>query len=254
MNIKVKGEFFYMDKDIFFNELQSRLNEFEIKLSKEQLNRFWLFHNLLKKENKKYNLTAINKTKDIINKHFLDSAVVFSFFRKQNFKKVMDLGSGAGFPGMVYKIIFPEFPLFFLDSRMKRIIFLNKLTARLSLNKDTVKIIHGRAEEYGNKKEHREMYDPVVSRGVAPLNILCEYCMPFVEKGGLMIAYKGDSFQEELSKAGKAINELGGELVDCKRVVLPKTDIGRTIIVIKKVKRTPEKYPRRSGQPKKNPL
>lgn len=243
-----------MEKKDFCKQLKQGLKKLDLQISSAQLTKFWRYKNFLQRENKKYNLTAADSDEEIITRHFFDSAAVFTFLEKQTTEYVFDLGSGAGFPGMVFRILFPELPLFFLDARLKRIIFLNKLVEYLAISGENLQIRHGRAEELGSRTKYREKYNTVVSRAVAPLNILCEYCLPFIKIGGFMIAYKGDDYQNELRQARNAIEILGGEYLGNENVKIPGTEINRSYLIIRKVRQTPEKFPRRPGQPKKNPL
>ena len=243
-----------MKKNNFKKELKQGLMEFGLSPDSFCLDQFWIYLQFLISENKKYNLTGITEIEKIISHHFLDSAAIFIHNKYDDFEQVLDLGTGAGFPGMVYKILYPGLPVFFLDSRQKRILFLQKLYNRLSLPGEFPDMLHGRAEEYGHLNEYREKFNPVVSRAVAPLNVLCEYVLPFVRPGGFMYSYKGSDPEKEINKARAALSKLGGDLVSVQKVEVPGVDSKRNIIKIKKTSSTPTDLPRRPGRPKKSPL
>lgn len=220
-------------------------NKSGISLSENQLEKFKIYMDFLIEYNSHTNLTAIKNPEDIIIKHFLDSIIIDKFldFGKNN--KVIDIGTGAGFPGVPIKILKENIDLTLLDSLNKRIVFLDKLSEKLNINYST---IHGRAEEFGRKFEYREKFDVVVSRAVAPLNILCEYTLPFAKVGCYFVALKGPDFETELSNAENAIEALGGKLERCEKFELPYDKGSRNIIIIKKIRLTPKKYPRTSLQ------
>ena len=226
-------------------------NKNGISLSENQLEKFKIYMDFLIEYNSHTNLTAIKNPEDIIIKHFLDSIIIDKFldFGKNN--KVIDIGTGAGFPGVPIKILKENIDLTLLDSLNKRIVFLDKLSKKLNINYST---IHGRAEELGRKFEYREKFDVVVSRAVAPLNILCEYTLPFAKVGCYFVALKGPDFETELSNAENAIEALGGKLERCEKFELPYDKGSRNIIIIKKIKLTPKKYPRTSLQISKKHL
>lgn len=226
-------------------------NKNGILLSENQLEKFKIYMDFLIEYNSHTNLTAIKNPEDIIIKHFLDSIIIDKFldFGKNN--KVIDIGTGAGFPGVPIKILKENIDLTLLDSLNKRIVFLDKLSKKLNINYSA---IHGRAEEFGRKVEYREKFDVVVSRAVAPLNILCEYTLPFAKVGCYFVALKGPDFETELSNAENAIEALGGKLERCEKFELPYDKGSRNIIIIKKIKLTPKKYPRTSLQISKKHL
>ncbi len=248
----------FKDKNEFYNLLQQKFEKmgFREAINFEQGEQFWQYLNFLREENQHYNITGLDRPSEILSYHFLDSAAIFTDKRinRNNWKHVLDLGSGAGFPGMVYKILYPELPVFFLDSRLKRTIFLQKLVNKISLIETPYSIVHGRAEDYGSQPNYREKYNPVVSRAVAPLNILCEYDLPFVQLGGFMYAYKSQDCENEIESALDAITLLGGKIEDIIEIKVPGIEKLRKIISIKKIQKTPEKYPRRAGRPRKSPL
>jgi 16S rRNA (guanine527-N7)-methyltransferase len=199
--------------------------------------------------NKKFNLTAITDPTQIRIKHFEDSLSLLQVIPLTN-QSLIDVGAGAGFPGIPLKLACPEIRLTLLEATRKKAEFLKHIVSILAL-KET-EVIWGRAEDIA--KDRRESYDLAVARAVAPLNVLCEYCLPLVRVGGLFIAYKEEKVEEELEEAEPAIEILGGALKEIKKVKLPNSDIVRSLVVIKKLSSTPLKYPRRSGMAKKRPL
>ncbi|SHJ27360.1 16S rRNA (guanine(527)-N(7))-methyltransferase RsmG [Lutispora thermophila] len=232
--------------------LRNGFKELDIDINEEKLSRLLEFKDILLEWNEKINLTSITDEEEIFIKHFMDSATCLSTGLIKSGDKIIDIGTGAGFPGLVLKILKEDVNMTLLDSLNKRIIYLKEATDKLALDK--VELIHGRAEEYGAKKGYREEFDIAVSRAVAPLNVLLEYCMPFVKLGGYFICQKGPSYQEELQDGRKAMEILGGELDKVEEHLLPFSDIRHYIIIIKKVRNTPTKYPRKPGKPSSNPL
>lgn len=231
--------------------LSKSLEELDIKIGIEKINKFESYMNLLLEWNKKINLTAITEKEGIVTKHFADSLTCLKYINKGD--KIIDIGTGAGFPGIPIKIINEKLnKVILLDSLNKRINFLNEVIKELNL--EEIYTIHGRAEDIGNDFKHREKYDVVISRAVANLAVLAEYCLPFVKKGGVMISMKGGEITEEAKKAEKAINFLGGEIASIEKIKLPFTDIIHSIIKIKKANKTPAGYPRKAGKPEKDPI
>lgn len=222
-----------------------------LSLNNDQLNKFQIYMDFLLEYNSHTNLTAITEPEDIMIKHFFDSIILNNFLDIKKNAKVVDIGTGAGFPGVPLKIFREDIQLTLIDSLNKRVIFLNQLMSKIGLNAD---IFHVRAEELSHKKEHREAYDLAVSRAVAPLNILCELSLPYVKKGGFFVALKGSNAREELEKSKKAIEVLGGKLECVKLFELPESKGLRNIIIIKKVSNISEKYPRTNAQILKFPL
>ncbi len=232
------------------------LEELSISLSQEQKQQFVTYYEYLIEKNKVMNLTAITEYEEVIVKHFLDSlSIVKAGCFEQNAldgKSVIDIGTGAGFPGIPLKIAFPQLKITLLDSLNKRVNFLNEVIEMLGLSK--VKAVHGRAEDYAKQKEYRECFDFCVSRAVANLSTLSEYCIPFVKEGGCFISYKSGKIDEELSQAGNAVKILGGKVLDVVKFPLMGTDMDRSFVIIKKTRPTAKKYPRKAGLPSKEPL
>ena len=225
--------------------------EIGLEFTPYQLNLFQEYYEYLVTVNRHMNLTAIVEPEEVAVKHFLDSMTCFNVI-ESNKSKIIDIGSGAGFPGMVLKIYNNNFSIMLADSLQKRVKFLNELITKLNL-KD-IQAIHGRAEEIGQDNKQREKYDIAVSRAVASLTVLSEYCLPMVKIGGSFIAMKGTKALKEISDAEYAIKILGGEIDSIKQIKLPVIKDERVLIKINKVAPTPEKYPRRTGVPAKKPL
>lgn len=226
--------------------------ELKLDINQDDIEKFKNYKELLKEWNKKINITSITDDIEIDIKHFIDSItpLTTNLFREN--MKIIDIGTGGGFPGIPLKILKKDLDVVLLDSTMKRINFLKDVIEKLNL--DNIVAIHGRAEEYGKDVKHREKYDIAVSRAVASLNTLCEYCLPFVKVGGFFISMKGSQIEDELKEARNSIDILGGEVREVKKIELPLSDISHSLIIIEKIKRTPTKYPRGSGKPKKKPL
>lgn len=231
---------------------QRGLDELEIVLSDSQMQQFIQYYELLIEKNKVMNLTGITEWEEVVQKHFLDSLSLVYAVDIEDGMKVLDLGTGAGFPGIPLKIAFPQMKIVLLDSLNKRIKFLNEVIDTLQLK--GIQAYHGRAEEFAQKGQFREKFDLVVSRAVANLSTLSEYCIPFVAVGGSFVSYKSGEVDAELDEADNAIVELGGSLASVEEFILPDSDIKRSLIVIEKEERTKSKYPRSGGKPSKNPL
>ena len=223
-----------------------------IVLSEKQQQQFETYYDYLVAQNEVMNLTAITEYEEVLTKHFLDSLFLVQTMKDFHGKKVVDLGTGAGFPGIPLKIAFPDTEFVLMDSLNKRISFLNRVIELLDLKKITA--VHGRAEEAGRTAMYREQFDLCVSRAVARLSSLSEFCIPFVKPGGYFISYKAGDCKEECAEAKNAIKVLGGKLISAEESLLPDTEIARTFVVIQKEKHTPEKYPRGQGKPLKQPL
>ena len=236
----------------FVDELKIAATEYGLNLTEDQISAFNKYYELLYEWNKKINLTAITEPKDVAIKHMVDS---LSCFKADLFKEntsLIDVGTGAGFPGLPLKIFYPSLKLTLLDSLNKRVKFLQLVVDELGL-KD-VEVIHARSEEAVRNKKYREKFDLATARAVARLPIICEYCLPFVKDGGTFIALKGRQYEEEATQAQKAIKVLGGEIADIMPVKLPEIDDKRAVIYIKKIKSTPKTYPRKAGTPERNPI
>ncbi len=232
--------------------LKEGIEALGLEVDDKQISQLINYKNLLIEWNEKINLTAITEERDVYIKHFHDSFTCILTGVIKEGCKVIDVGTGAGFPGVPVKILRPDIKLTLLDSLNKRILYLNDVINKLELN--CVEAVHGRAEEAGANKQHRESYDIAFSRAVAAMNILCEYCLPFVKVGGYFVCQKGPGYKEELEEAKKAIEVLGGKVADVREVLLPFSDIRHYIIVIEKIGPTPAKYPRKPGKPTSNPI
>ena len=241
-----------MKKD--FSQLKKDLNEFGIELTAEMKEQFLLYYNMLIEWNSFMNLTAITDFDEVLKKHFTDSVSLIRAIPDLGEKKfkVIDVGTGAGFPGIPLKIVFPNISVVLLDSLNKRVNFLKEVISKLQLTDITA--VHGRAEDFAQNKEYRESFDLCVSRAVANLATLSEYCLPFVKKNGRFISYKSEKVSEEFDVSGKAISVLGGEYENQVTFELPDSDIYRNLFIIKKKSATPGKYPRKAGLPSKEPI
>ena len=239
-----------MNKEDFINDLIGLANQIDVKIEQEEAEKFYNYMNLLLEWNNKINLTAIVEPKEIILKHFIDSITINNTIKEST--DILDIGTGAGFPGIPLKMINPNKKFTLVDSLNKRIIFLNEVCDSLKLK--SIQCLHGRAEELAMNKLYRQKYDAVTSRAVARLAILLEYMLPFVKVGGKCICMKGPNVEEELKEASKAIELLGGKLDRVENIVLPNSDIERNIVIVQKIKDTPDKYPRKAGVPAKQPI
>lgn len=241
-------------------QLRKSAIQLGIELSDEQINKFQKYYEMLIETNKVMNLTAITGKEEVILKHFLDSISIvkvlpdmIKYIDSDNISiKILDLGTGAGFPGIPLKIVLPAIDIVLMDSLNKRINFLNSVIDELKLS--GINAIHGRAEEMAKNKKYREKFDLCVSRAVANLSTLSEYCLPFVKINGKFISYKASEIEEEVDNAGNALKILGGNLTAVKKIILPESDIERSFVIIDKVKNTPKTYPRKAGTASRNPL
>ncbi|MBE6092731.1 MAG: 16S rRNA (guanine(527)-N(7))-methyltransferase RsmG [Selenomonas ruminantium] len=237
---------------MFKEELAKAAAEYGISLSDTQMEQYNRYFELLVEWNEKINLTAITEPKEVAIKHMIDSITAYDENLFKDGTTVIDVGTGAGFPGLPLKIFCPEIKLTLMDSLNKRIKFLQTVVEELGL-KD-VECVHARAEEGARNKKYRESFDIAVSRAVARLPILCEYCLPFVKKGGHFIALKGMQYNDEADEAVKAIKVMGGSKTEIRPVKLPELDDKRAVITIIKTMPTPKAYPRKAGTPTKNPI
>lgn len=231
---------------------ENKLNELGITLTDKQLQQFDKFYELLVEWNKVMNLTGITEYDEVNEKHFVDSLSIVKAIDIKSVESVIDIGTGAGFPGIPLKIAFPHLKVVLLDSLNKRINFLNTVIAELGLT--DISTIHGRAEDYAKQDEYREKFNLCVSRAVANLSTLSEYCIPYVSLGGMFVPYKSGEIDEEVQQSKKAIHILGGKLEDIVKFQLPGTEIGRSFVKIKKIQNTTKKYPRKAGLPAKEPI
>lgn len=227
------------------------MDDFE-ELSNSQKEQFDKFYNILIEWNQVMNLTAITKYDEVVQKHFIDSLSIKDVINLKEVCSVIDVGTGAGFPGIPLKIAFPHLKVTLLDSLNKRVKFLNEVIFELGLK--NIETVHGRAEDVARNKEYREQYDICVSRAVANLTTLCEYCLPYVKVGGILISYKSGNVEEEIKDSEKAVSILGGIVKKVIKFELRGTNIGRSFVIIEKKKSTPKKYPRKAGLPSKEPL
>lgn len=223
-----------------------------ITLSGRQIEQFMIYYEYLIEKNKVMNLTGITEFEEVMIKHFVDSLAIVKAADMNKITTLLDLGTGAGFPGIPLKIVFPQIEILLLDSLNKRIKFLNEVIDKCRLEK--VKAIHGRAEEAARQKEYREYFDLCVSRAVANLSSLSEYCLPYVKTGGQFISYKSGNIDMEVREAETAIKTLGGQKREVICFQLPDSEIARSLVVIDKIKASPGKYPRKAGLPSREPL
>lgn len=233
-------------------QFEKDMDALGVFLTEKQIDQFMKYYELLIEKNKVMNLTAITEYEDVLKKHFVDSVSIVKAMDLSCGMSVIDVGTGAGFPGLALKLAFPELKVTLLDSLNKRIQFLNEVIEKIGV--DGVETIHGRAEDFAKPGKLREKYDLCVSRAVANLSTLCEYCLPFVKVGGFFISYKSEKISEELAEAKKAVSVLGGNVEKQVEFMLPDTDSYRNLVLIRKEKETPTKYPRKAGLPGKEPL
>ena len=238
-----------MENNEFYKKLKSYGEKINIEISEEESNKLYMYMNLMLEWNKKINLTSITDEEDIIIKHFVDSLSINKYLSKN--KNVMDVGTGAGFPGIPLKIFNEDIEFILVDSLNKRINFLEEVKQKLNINK--LELVHSRIEDLAKNLKYREKIDIVVSRAVANLSVLSEYMLPFVKIGGFCICMKGPNIDDELENSKNAIKILGGKIEKVESLVLPG-NLERNIIIIKKEKETPNSYPRKAGIPSKKPL
>lgn len=239
-----------MEKKRFEEEMSKKSKILGVRFSVEQIEQFYKYMNLLIEWDEKMNLTAITEPKEIILKHFIDSITILKYIDDNS--KLVDVGTGAGFPGVPLSIMNPTLKITLVDSLNKRLIFLQEVVKELNLK--NIEIVHARAEEFGQNKNYREKFDIATSRAVANLATLSEYLVPLVKIDGKIISMKASNAKEEINDAQKAIEVLGGKIEKIEEFDLPESDIGRTIIIIDKNKCTPAIYPRKAGTPAKEPI
>jgi len=229
-----------------------KLELLNIEISEKQIEQFLMFYEMMTDTNRVMNLTSITEPVEVIDKHFMDSLAVKRICDLNRSVSVIDVGTGAGFPGIPLKIVFPDIHIVLLDSLNKRVRFLEDVVQTLGLQ--NVECIHGRSEDAGKMEEYRERFDLCVSRAVANLAVLSELCVPFVKIGGRFVAYKAGNCEEEIEGAKGAVKKLGGEIRKVERFLLPGTKLERVFVEIEKVRETGKKYPRRAGMPERMPL
>ena len=239
-----------MEKEVFNSKMKELAEQININFSVEQLEKFYKYMDLLLQWNEKMNLTAITEPDEIILKHFIDSLTILKEITDND--NVVDVGTGAGFPGIPLSIMNESIKITLVDSLNKRLVFLENVINELNLS--NVKIVHSRAEDFGRDKRYREMYDIAVSRAVANLSTLSEYLIPLIKINAKCVCMKASEAEEEIENAKNAIKVLGGAINRIDKFNLPKSNIGRTIIIIEKQKNTPNKYPRKAGMPSKEPI
>lgn len=233
------------------NRLVNGLNDLDIKYTDLQLQKVDKYYELLFEKNKVINLTRITDRDEFYTKHILDSLLVTKVYKFEN-QFVIDIGTGAGFPGIPLSIFYPDLQLVLLDSVNKKLLFIDEVSEIIGLN--NIRTVHGRAEDIAHVKDYREKFDLVLSRAVADLSVLSELCIPFIKVNGSFIAYKSYNSDEEIKKSQTAINILSGSAVNSKMEIIPGTDIMRTLVIVNKKFCTDNKYPRKPGVPNRNPL
>lgn len=234
------------------DKFEQQLKNLNICLDKLQREQFQKYYEMLVEWNKVMNLTSITEYNEVYEKHFIDSLAITKVIDIEKIDTVLDIGTGAGFPGLPLKIAYPHLNLVLLDSLQKRIHFLNAVIDELGL--ENIKTLHGRAEDYAKKAEYRESFDLCVSRAVANLATLSEYCIPYIKVGGMFISYKSGNIDEEVEASKTAIKILGGKLENVVKFQLPDTEINRSFVKVNKVQSTRKKYPRKAGMPGKEPI
>lgn len=235
-----------------FHILEDGCQAFGVTLTDKQIEQFEKYYELLVEWNKVMNLTGITEFDEVMQKHFVDSMAAAKYAEMEKVNSLIDVGTGAGFPGIPLKIVYPHIQVTLLDSLNKRIKFLEEVVDNLGLT--GIETVHGRAEDAAKKAEYREQFDLSVSRAVANLASLTEYCLPFVKVGGKFVSYKSVSVDEEITQSKKAVYVLGGEIGKVEKFNLPESDMERSLVIIEKKRSTPKKYPRKAGMPTKEPL
>ena len=232
--------------------LQKGAESFGIQLTDQQVDQFFEYYRLLVQWNEFMNLTAITEMEEVMEKHFVDSLALSKAAEVGKIETLIDVGTGAGFPGIPLKIAYPHLRVVLLDSLNKRVKFLSTVIETLGLT--NIQAVHGRAEDAARQKDYREQFDAAVSRAVANMASLSEYCLPFIKVGGVFVPYKSGNIEEELKDAGKAVKTLGGTIRRVEKFQLPDTDIERSLVLIEKTERTDKRYPRKAGLPSKEPI
>jgi 16S rRNA (guanine527-N7)-methyltransferase len=236
----------------FFDIMNIAASDVGLPFTQDTYNNFMEYKNLIQSWNERVNLTAITEDEQIVKKHFIDCIKIFKFTPLKEAKRIIDIGTGAGFPGIPIKIVKSETNVVLLDSLNKRINFLNEVINKIELKDITT--IHGRAEDFSQKAEYREKSDVAVSRAVANLTVLSELCIPYVKVGGYFIAMKGPSVEEEIREGKNAVFTLGGKIEDIIKIEIEDSDLNHNLVIVKKMKETPKIYPRRAGTAVKKPL
>lgn len=236
----------------YFDIMNSACSDVGLSMDNKIYEKFIDYKELIKFWNEKVNLTAIIDDEQIIKKHFIDCIKIFKFSPLKEAKSIIDVGTGAGFPGIPIKIVKPDVNMILLDSLNKRINFLNEVINKIDLKNITT--IHGRAEDFSRKSEYREKCDAAVSRAVANLAVLSELCIPYVKVGGYFVAMKGPSVDDEIKEGKNAVSILGGKIEDIVKIEIENSDLNHNLVIIKKVKETPKVYPRKAGTAAKKPL
>ena len=239
-----------MEKKLAY--IQQKIADLDLKVTDEQAIQFYQYYKILVEKNKVMNLTGITEFEEVVQKHFVDSLALVWIKELSDVDNLIDVGTGAGFPGIPLKIMFPHMKVTLLDSLNKRVVFLREVMEVCGLSE--IVAIHGRAEDVARDEGYREKYDLCVSRAVANLAVLSEYCLPFVKVGGVFVAYKAGEIRGEVEGAEKAIKVLGGRMEEEKVFVLPGTDIGRAFVEVEKVRECGKKYPRKAGVVSRTPL
>lgn len=235
-----------------FHILEDGCQAFGVMLTEKQIEQFGKYYELLVEWNKVMNLTGITEFDEVMQKHFVDSVAAAKYAEMEKVNSLIDVGTGAGFPGIPLKIVYPHIQVTLLDSLNKRIKFLEEVVDNLGLT--GIETVHGRAEDAAKKAEYREQFDLSVSRAVANLASLTEYCLPFVKVGGKFVSYKSVSVDEEITQSKKAVYVLGGEIGKVEKFNLPESNMERALVIVEKKRSTPKKYPRKAGMPTKEPL
>lgn len=236
----------------YYDILDSACNDVGIGFNENKYNAFMEYKSMIQEWNKKVNLTAITEDEDIIKKHFIDCIKIYKFNKFKELNKIIDVGTGAGFPGIPIKILEEEKEVVLLDSLNKRVKFLDEVSKELKLK--SIRSLHGRAEDYAQKEEFREQFDGVVSRAVANLSVLSEFCLPYIKVGGYFVAMKGPNVSGEIEESRRAIEILGGKLQEIIQVEVEESDLKHNLVIIEKIRNTPKKYPRKAGMVTKKPL